>query len=180
MQAVLFLCKFCRLFIALCLPVCIKNDQYFWSHTVPLFICKRVFTRNAWCFTSAEGSVRDLLPNCDQKSSIKCSFVKLRAAHHCQQENLVLEIFMRCNVLQRKQTPFFFFFFCTPSCSVQLANLTERFPPKRSSFSTLCYHVVRTECTTFTATVVWHHHLALTLTTFLNISTMTLTEIKTC
>lgn len=113
MQAVLFLCKFCRLFIALCLPVCIKNDQYFWSHTVPLFICKRVFTRNA--FTSAEGSVRDLLPNCDQKSSIKCSFVKFRAAHHCQQENLVLEIFMRCNVLQQKQTSFFFFF--SPPCS---------------------------------------------------------------
>lgn len=121
----LFLCKFCGLFIALCLPVCIRNDQYCWSHTVPLLISKRVFMRKAWCFTSAEGSVRDLLPNCDQKSSIKGRFCKVEGSSSLSAR----EAAATCSNENRHAS--FFFFFAFHVALFNIANLPGRFPPRR-------------------------------------------------
>lgn len=129
----LFLCKFCGLFIALCLPVCIRNDQYCRSHTVPLLISKRVFMRKAWCFTSAEGSVRDLLPNCDQKSSIKCRFCKVEGSSSLSAREAAATCYN-----ENRHASFFLFFFCIPRCTAQHCKPSRKistqekvhFPPR--------------------------------------------------
>lgn len=88
------------------------------------------------------------------------------------------------HALQRVTTEtdiLFFFFFALCLAVFNLQTLEEDFHPREVHFPLSVTTLSgQCECTTFTATVVWHHHLALTSTTFLNISTTTLTEIKTC
>lgn len=127
----LFLCKFCGLFIALCLPVCIRNDQYCWSHTVPLLISKRVFMRKAWCFTSAEGSVRDLLLPKVLNKMLFCKVEgssSLSARKACAGDLHVLQ-----RVITKTDMLLFFFVHSTLQCST-LQTFQKDFHPGEVHF----------------------------------------------